>query len=69
MLYVHYMPRIYLFYNWKFVPFDHLHPFNPSTTPIVFVFVFVFSFFFSWEKKVIDHSLKSAEGISSKEGH
>ena len=26
---VHYIPMIYLFYNWKFVPFDYLHLFFP----------------------------------------
>ena len=26
---VHYIPMIYLFYNWKFVPFDYLHLFSP----------------------------------------
>ena len=25
---VHYIPMAYLFYNWKFVPFDSLHPFS-----------------------------------------
>ena len=24
---VHYIPSTYLSYNWKFVPFAHLHPF------------------------------------------
>ena len=31
-LYINHITRIYLFYNWKFVPFDHLHPFRPLPT-------------------------------------
>ena len=32
----HYIPRTYLFYNWKFVPFDGLHPIPPPpTSPLV----------------------------------
>ena len=30
---VHYIPRTYLFYNWKFIPFDPLHPFCPPPPP------------------------------------
>lgn len=26
---VHYVPRIYVSYSWKFVPFEHLQPFSP----------------------------------------
>ena len=29
---VHYTPSTYLCYNWKFVPFDHLHPTPASGT-------------------------------------
>ena len=29
---VYYILRTYLFYNWKFVPFDLLHPFHPLHT-------------------------------------
>ena len=31
---VYYIPMMYLFYNWKFITFDHLYPFLPSTSPI-----------------------------------
>ena len=27
---VHYIPSTYLSYNWKFLPFDHLHPIPPT---------------------------------------
>lgn len=27
---VHYIPMIYVFYIWKVVPFDHLHPISLS---------------------------------------
>lgn len=27
---VHYIPRIYSSFNWKFVPFDHYHPIPPN---------------------------------------
>ena len=47
---IHYIPRDSLFYNWKFVPFDHSHSFcshlNPSClwqSPVYFVYV---GFFF-----------------------
>ena len=30
---VHYTPMIYLFYNWKFIPFDALSPFRPVLVP------------------------------------
>ena len=30
---VHYIPCTYLSYNWKFVPFDHLHLIPPPSTP------------------------------------
>ena len=33
MLYTHYVPVTYLFYDWKFVPFGHLHPFPPPPSP------------------------------------
>ena len=49
---IHYIPRGSLFYNWKFVPFDHLHSscshLNPSClqqSPICFLFMWVFFFF------------------------
>lgn len=31
---VHYIPMMYLFYNWKSVTFDFLHPFHLLPTPI-----------------------------------
>ena len=30
---IHYIPSTYLSYNWKFVPFDCLHPIFPLSTP------------------------------------
>ena len=27
---LNYIPKIYSFYNWQSVPFDHLHPFHPQ---------------------------------------
>ena len=30
---IHYIPRTYLSYNWKFVPFDHLPPSPPRPSP------------------------------------
>ena len=30
---VHYVPSTYLSYDWKFVPFDHLHSVPPPPTP------------------------------------
>ena len=30
---VHFIPMIYLSYNWKFIPFDHLQPFPHSPLP------------------------------------
>ena len=30
---VHYIPSTCLSYNWKFVPFDSLHPVLPSPAP------------------------------------
>ena len=32
MLYI-YIPRGYLSYDWKLLPFDHLHPFPSPLTP------------------------------------
>ena len=29
---VHFISMTYLFYNWKFAPFDHLHHFNHLAT-------------------------------------
>ena len=53
---VHYMPGIYLFYSWKFVPFDNLHlfPTTPSSNhqfplsiyELLFVVVFCLLIFF-----------------------
>ena len=31
--YIHHILQTYSFYNWKFVSFDHLHPFLLSSTP------------------------------------
>ena len=33
----------YLFYNWQFVPFDHLHPFHPPPTPPPLAIINLFS--------------------------
>lgn len=30
---VYYIPMDYLFCNWKFAPFDSLHPFHSPSTP------------------------------------
>ena len=30
---IHCIPSTYLSYNWKFVPFDHLHPIPPPPRP------------------------------------
>ena len=49
---IHYITRCSLFYNWKFVPFDHLHSFCPHLnpyclwqSPICFLFIWIFVFF------------------------
>ena len=31
---IHYLPRMYLFYKWKFVLFDPLHPFYLPPQPL-----------------------------------
>ena len=63
---VHALPRTQLSYNWKFVPFDYLHPFfstapsnlwQPSTYSLYLWVWFSFFFFFSdstykWEHTV-----------------
>ena len=41
---VHFIPSTYLSYNWKFVPFDSLHPITPPPTlPLVIAFLISFS--------------------------
>ena len=40
---VHYIPVTYLFNNWKFVPFDHLHPFCPFLTPCLLAITNLYS--------------------------
>ena len=52
MLSVHYILRIFSAYNWKLVPFDHLHPFSPLLPSSVpsnsnLFFFLCFFFFFS----------------------
>ena len=32
---MHYIPSIYLSYNWKFLPFDCLHPIKTSPPPVI----------------------------------
>lgn len=34
---VHYIPGTYLFYNWKLVPFDSLHPLHPHPSSVGFL--------------------------------
>ena len=34
---VHYIPGTYLFYNWKLVPFDSLHPLHPYPSSMGFL--------------------------------
>ena len=60
---VHPIPSTYLSYNWKFVPFDHLHPIPPPPNsgnhkPDLFLYEFVWLVGF-WSKNDLQHCISS----------